>query len=66
MPFRLFYNICRENLNAASVSGIVVLIAFAVFGLTESWILRSAPLSIYLLYFVTLATSAMKMASVND
>jgi len=66
MPFRLFYNICRENLNATSVSGMVVLIAFAIFGLTESWTLRSAPISIYLLYFVTLATSAMKTASVND
>ena len=66
IPFRLFYNISREKLNVASVSGMVVLIAFSVFGLTESWILRSPPLSIYLLYYVTLATSAIKMAKTND
>ena len=66
IPFRLFYNISRKKLNVASISGMVVLIAFFIFGLTESWILRSPPLSIYLLYYVTLATSAMKMVREND
>lgn len=48
----------ESGINVAALSGIIVLDAFAVFGLTESWILRSPPVSIFLLYFVTLATTA--------
>lgn len=60
LPFRLFYKINREKLSVASVSGMVMLTAFAVFGLTESWTLRSPPVSVYLLYFAVLATAASK------
>ena len=63
VPFRLFYKASCESLNVASVSGMTMLIAFAVFGLTESWILRSPPVSIYLIYFVTLASTTMNGAS---
>ncbi len=63
LPFWLFYKTSREKLNVASVSGMVVLTAFAVFGLTESWTLRSPPLSVYLLYFVVLATTASTISS---
>lgn len=60
MPFRLFFKASESVISVAGLSGMVVLAAFAVFGLTESWILRSPPVSIFLLYFVTLATTAAK------
>lgn len=60
LPFRFFYRTNRDKLNVAGVSGMVALTAFAVFGLTESWILRSPVISVFLLYFVTLATTASK------
>ena len=60
LPFRLFWKINQEALNVASVAGMVGLIAFAVFGLTESWIYRAPVVSFYLLFIVTLATTAVK------
>lgn len=59
-PFRLFYKTNQSTMNVASVSGMVVLTAFAVFGLTESWILRSPAVSVYIIYLVTLATVASR------
>ncbi|MCK5394796.1 MAG: O-antigen ligase family protein, partial [Gammaproteobacteria bacterium] len=56
LPFRLFYRQYKRKMCVASVSGMVMLTSFAVFGLTESWTLRSPAISVYLLYFVTLAT----------
>lgn len=60
LPFRFFYKTNRETLNVASASGMVGIMAFAVFGLTESWTYRAPVVSVYLLYFVTLATAAAK------
>lgn len=57
LPFRLFYRQYKRKMCVASVSGMVMLTSFAVFGLTESWTLRSPAISVYLLYFVTLATA---------
>lgn len=62
LPFRFFYKSERSSDNVASYSGMVVLTAFAVFGLTESWTLRSPAVSVYLLYFVTLATTVSRKA----
>ena len=59
-PFRFFYRINRQSLNVTAVSGMVALTAFAVFGLTEAWTLRSPVVSMYLIYFVTLATVAVR------
>jgi hypothetical protein len=50
----------------ASVSGMVMLTSFAVFGLAESWILRSPAISVYLLYFVTLATVIFQETDVDE
>jgi O-antigen ligase len=60
LPFRLFYRANKGKVNVAAVSGMVAITAFAVFGLTESWMLRSPVIAVYVMYFVTLATSAKK------
>ncbi|MCK5396186.1 MAG: O-antigen ligase family protein [Gammaproteobacteria bacterium] len=65
LPFRLFYKASAGGIDVVSLSGMVVLVAFAVFGLTESWILRSPPSMIFLLYFVTLATTASQKTGVS-
>ena len=65
-PFRYFYKLNREKFNIASVSGVVMLIAFAGFGLTESWITRSPPVALYLMYFIVLVSSAMKREMVSE
>jgi len=65
-PFRYFYKLNREKFNVASVSGVVMLIAFAGFGLTESWITRSPPVALYLMYFVVLVSSARKLEVISE
>jgi len=60
LPFWLFYLANKEKVNVAAVSGMVAITAFAVFGLTESWMLRSPVIAVYVVYFVTLATSVRK------
>ncbi len=65
-PFRYFYKLNREKFNVASVSGIVMLIAFAGFGLTESWVTRSPPVALYLMYFIVLVSSAIKREVVSE
>jgi O-antigen ligase len=62
VPFRLYIKVGEGGLNVAGLSGIVALVAFAVFGLTESWVLRSPPSTVYLLYFVVLSTAAFQEA----
>ena len=64
-PFRLFYKSCEGGINVAGLCGMVVLVAFAVFGLTETWVLRSPPIAIFLLYFVALA-SAISQSTKTD
>ncbi len=59
---RLFYRANKEKVSVVAVSGMVTITAFAVFGLTESWVLRSPVIAVYVVYFVTLATSASKAA----
>jgi O-antigen ligase len=65
-PLRYFYKLNREKLNIVSVCGIVMLIAFAAFGLTESWIMRSPPVALYLMYFVVLVSAAMKLEVTSE
>ena len=66
VPFRYFYKLNRKKFNVASVSGMVMLIAFSGFGLTESWITRSPPVALYLMYFVVLVSSTMKREVVSE
>lgn len=59
-PFRVFYQASSEKLTPASLGGLMLIVAYAVFGLTESWILRSPVVAIYLIYLVTLSTEMSK------
>ena len=60
LPFRLLYKREVGEENVAGLSGMVVLIAFVVFGLTESWILRAPVVSVYLIYIVTLISTSSR------
>lgn len=61
-PIRVFYSGIREKVTPANLGGLVVIVAFAIFGLTESWILRAPVISIYLMYLITLSISASKFS----
>ena len=65
-PFRVFYDASREKLTPASLGGLMLIVAYAVFGLTESWILRSPVVAIYLIYLVTLSTTVSKIPEVEE
>lgn len=64
-PFRILYKANKGGVNVAGLSGMVVLTAFAVFGLTESWTLRAPLLTVYLIYLATLATAASRDMAVE-
>ncbi len=67
LPFRLFYKEFEINVSAEAAAGMVMITAFAVFGLSESWILRAPVLSIYLVYLMTLASTVSRMShNVSD
>jgi O-antigen ligase len=66
LPFWLFYRANRGRINVAALGGMITITAFAIFGLSESWILRSPVVAVYLLYFVVLTTTASKAAIRND
>ena len=57
LPLRLFMQAGHREFYAARVGGILVIAAFAVFGLTESWILRAPMISLYLVYLITLSAT---------
>lgn len=59
-PFRIFYRSSRENLTVTKSAGLMVITAYAVFGLTESWILRAPVVSIYLVYLITLSATVSR------
>ena len=59
-PIRIFYQSSREKLTSANTAGLVVIVAYAVFGLTESWILRAPVVSMYLLYLITLSVTVSR------
>ena len=65
-PFRVFYDASKEKLTPASLGGLMLVVAYAVFGLTESWILRSPVVAIYLIYLVTLSTTVSKIPEVEE
>ena len=65
-PFRIFYNASREKLTPAGLGGLMAIVAYAVFGLTESWILRAPVVSIYLIYLVTLSAAVSRISETAD
>lgn len=65
-PFRVFYHASREKLTPEKLGGLVVIVAYAVFGLTESWILRAPVVSIYLIYLTTLSVTVSRISNTVD
>lgn len=65
-PIRIFYQSPHEKLMSAKLAGLMVMVAYAVFGLTESWILRAPVVAIYLIYLVTLSTEASRIPDTAD
>ncbi len=59
-PFRIFYQNSSKKLTPAKLGGLMVIVAYAVFGLTESWILRAPVVSMYLVYLITLSTTVSR------
>ncbi|MBL4711308.1 MAG: hypothetical protein JKX75_02200 [Gammaproteobacteria bacterium] len=50
----------KEWWRSRCITPLEVIVGLLVFGLTESWIYRAPMISLYLLYFVTLATIVSK------
>lgn len=59
-PLRLFYRAPGEKPTPARLGGIMLVLAYAVFGLTESWILRAPVISMFLIYLITLSVTVSK------
>jgi len=55
-PVRILYA-CRHNDRTASLTGLTVLLLFAVVGLSESWILRLPMVSVYIIYILAVVSS---------
>jgi O-antigen ligase len=54
LPFYFFIGLSQKPDGLVKLVGIVLVLSFAIFGLTESWTLRAPFLSIYLSYFVAI------------
>jgi O-antigen ligase len=59
-PARVFYRASPGRLTPAKLAGLMVIVAYAVFGLTESWILRAPAVSMFLIYLITLSVAASR------
>jgi len=55
MPLKLFLSRCNTSEEGRSV-GLITIISFAIFGLSESWTLRLPAISIFLVYMVVIAS----------
>jgi O-antigen ligase len=59
LPLRLFMS--RENRShPLALAGTVLVVSYALFGLSESWILRAPVVSLYMVYMVILASSMIQ------
>lgn len=65
-PLRLFYRAPGEKPAPARLGGIMLVLAYAVFGLTESWILRAPVISVFLIYLITLSVTVSKLKESNN
>ena len=55
IPLKLFLN--NRNLNReGAVAGIITIISFATFGVSESWTLRLSAVSVFLIYITVIAS----------
>lgn len=61
MPLR-FLSGSTDRINSKKLAGVIVIVSFAVFGLTWSWIMRAPFIAIYLIY-ISVIMSSLK---IND
>ncbi len=56
MPLKIMFA-CRLVVKDISLVGIITVLLFSITGLSMSWIIRSPPVAIYILYMVTIVSS---------
>ena len=54
LPIRFFLQIPAVNNDRIRLAGLMLICAFAVFGLTAAWVVRSSLISIFLVYLTAL------------
>ena len=59
LPFWCFFNFTRKGVKSGYY-GLMLISAFAVFGVTESWVLRAPVVSIYIVYLIVLLSLSRK------
>jgi O-antigen ligase len=64
-PVRMLYS-SRYNDRTTSLSGLTVLLLFAVVGFSESWILRLPVISVYIIYILVIVSSLSATGHVVD
>jgi multisubunit Na+/H+ antiporter MnhB subunit len=60
LPLSYLYKIRGESNQPERLSGIVLIVAVMIFGLTETWILRAPFIAIFAIYLVALFVPAGK------
>lgn len=65
-PYKLFLEKMRAGAEIVGLTGMVFIVSFAIFGLTESWTLRAPFMSMYLAYFVALMSSAPRAENLKE
>lgn len=65
-PFLICYRASVGKLTPASLGGMTVMIAYAAFGLTASWILRAPEVSVYLVYLITVVSTVSRVSNTTD
>jgi len=61
-PLRLFFDQVNKD-EAGRLAGIITIISFAIYGLSESWTLRLPAISIFLVYIVIIASHLKTVGS---
>jgi len=59
-PLFFLYRVQDSNRQLERLSGLILIVAVSIFGLTESWTLRSPFIAIYVIYLVVIFTQAGK------
>ena len=61
MPLYVFMKSTTYKTRTVSLGGVILITSYAVFGLSETWILRAPVVAIFLVYLVVLMASLQEM-----
>jgi O-antigen ligase len=64
IPLRLFFDRVNQN-EEGRLTGFIIIISFAIYGLSESWTLRLPAISIFLIYITIIASHLRILGSQN-